>query len=372
VPVDAQFSSLGGMPYELVQVETLIGELRHAKGLRIAILDACRDNTAERELKLKATRGGDVTRGLGRVKNPEGLILAYATQYLSTAADGDPNGDSPFTTALLHHIATPGLDVTDLFVRVGREVIATTKDQRPEISVSFYDPYTLVPAESGPVVPGPAPISPPQAHTAQASALTKNTSVEPSPLITVDRESKLWEAAKSNDTVSAYRAYLEQFQDGFYAGMAKAAIERLTPKPPVMTMAVSTPEPETTASIEAKPRPPHGTTYWDHNGSLIYLEASVATGSRKFYYYTPRSSMLAAGARPGSLLFDGRRSGNRYNGKAYIFAGRCGTFSYDVSGDVLNDETVVMTGSAPHVDPATCSISNYRSDRLELTYKYKD
>jgi hypothetical protein len=44
--------------------------------LRIAILDACRDNSAERELKRKATRGGDVTRGLGWVKNPEGLILA--------------------------------------------------------------------------------------------------------------------------------------------------------------------------------------------------------------------------------------------------------------------------------------------------------
>ena len=47
VPVDAQFASLGGVPYELVPVETLIGELRRAKGLRIAILDACRDNAAE-------------------------------------------------------------------------------------------------------------------------------------------------------------------------------------------------------------------------------------------------------------------------------------------------------------------------------------
>src|SRR5580692_8116556 len=64
VPVDAQFSSLGEVPYELVPVETLIGELRRAKGLRIAILDACRDNSAERELKRKAARGGEVSRGL--------------------------------------------------------------------------------------------------------------------------------------------------------------------------------------------------------------------------------------------------------------------------------------------------------------------
>ena len=162
VPVDAEFASLAGAPYELVPVETLIGELRRAKGLRIAVVDACRDNTAERELKRTATRGGEITRGLARVRNPEGLILAYATQYMATAQDGDPNGDSPFTTALLNHIATPGLDVKDLFFRVGREVIAATKGtQRPEISVSFYDSYALVPAGA------PAPTA---ATTASASA----------------------------------------------------------------------------------------------------------------------------------------------------------------------------------------------------------
>jgi uncharacterized caspase-like protein len=157
VPVDAQFSSLGEVPYELVPVETLIGELRRAKGLRIAILDACRDDSAERELKQVSLRGGEVSRGLARVKNPEGLILAYATQYLSTAADGDPSGDSPFTAALLHHIATPGLDVKDLFYRVGAEVIASTMNrQRPELAISFYDSYALVPGPAAtPAMPAP-------------------------------------------------------------------------------------------------------------------------------------------------------------------------------------------------------------------------
>ncbi len=160
VPVDAQFSSLGQMPYVLVPVETLIGELRQAKGLRIVILDACRDNAAERELKRAASRGGEITRGLARVNNPEGLILAYATQYLSTAADGAPNGDSPFTTALLHNIATPGLDVKDLFFRVGREVTASTMGrQRPEISISFYDSYALVPGTTAAAAPAVAPPS---------------------------------------------------------------------------------------------------------------------------------------------------------------------------------------------------------------------
>jgi hypothetical protein len=157
VPVDASFSSLERVPYELVAVETLIGELRRARGVRIAVLDACRDNAAERDLKRTAAagRGGEVTRGLGPMKNPEGLILAYATQYLSTAADdagagpqgaSSPPGSrhSPFTAALLSNIATPGVDVKEMFYKVGRDVItATGGKQRPEISISMYDQYAL-------------------------------------------------------------------------------------------------------------------------------------------------------------------------------------------------------------------------------------
>jgi uncharacterized caspase-like protein len=72
VPVDAQFSSLEKVAYELVPAETFIGELRRAKGVRVAILDACRDNSAEHSLKRTGTRGGGATRGLGPISNPEG------------------------------------------------------------------------------------------------------------------------------------------------------------------------------------------------------------------------------------------------------------------------------------------------------------
>jgi uncharacterized caspase-like protein len=77
VPIDAEFASPTEVVHELVPVETLIGDLRQAKGVRIAILDACRDNVAERELKqhAEAMRGsGEMTRGLGPMKNASGLI----------------------------------------------------------------------------------------------------------------------------------------------------------------------------------------------------------------------------------------------------------------------------------------------------------
>ena len=203
VPVDAEFSSLGQVPYELVPVETLLGELRRAKGVRIAILDACRDDAAERELKRVATRGGEITRGLARVKNPDGLILAYATQYLATAADGDPNGDSPFTSALLNHIATPGLDVKELFFRVGSEVIARTKGrQRPEISVSFYDSYALVPP----------------------SVVAPGTSVAVSPQ---EQAEHAWAATKDTTSRAVLQDFIRQFADTPYGSMARARLDEL-------------------------------------------------------------------------------------------------------------------------------------------------
>jgi uncharacterized protein len=237
VPVDAQFTSLAEVPYQLVQVETLIGELRRAKGLRIAILDACRDNAAERELKRKAVRGGEVTRGLARVRNAEGLILAYATQYLSTADDGNARGNSPFTTALLHHIATPGLDVRDLFYNVGREVVdATQGRQRPETSISFYERYALVPAA---VAPAPAP--PPQARpTTDPCAEARDH----------------WRSAELIASVAAFEDHLTRFPDCAFAALARARIEELKKKtanlaPPPEARPSAPPAAEPMAASEA-------------------------------------------------------------------------------------------------------------------------
>ena len=207
VPIDARFSSLAAVPYELVPIEALIGELRRAKGLRIAILDACRDNAAERNLKRVAARGGEITRGLARVKNPEGLILAYATQYMSTAADGAPNGNSPFTAALLHNIATPGLDVKELFFRTGSEVIANTKgEQRPEISISFYDSYALVPAK--PVMPNQPSLS--ILATDPCAAAGDH-----------------WRSAEAIGTREALEDHLARFPNCPFAGLARAKVEAL-------------------------------------------------------------------------------------------------------------------------------------------------
>ncbi len=80
------------------------------------------------------------------------------------------------------------------------------------------------------------------------------------------------------------------------------------------------------AQATMSPKP----TLWEHNGSTVYL---IAKGSsREFYYKEPRTGMIEAGARAGSLLFRGRSARGQYFGTAFIFDRQCGQFPYQVSG----------------------------------------
>ena len=103
---------------------------------------------------------------------------------------------------------------------------------------------------------------------------------------------------------------------------------------------------------------------WDHNGSIVSLEASGAT--RKFYYSTPRSGLPVT---KGTLLFDGRKEGDRYSGIAYIFSSRCAARSYQVSGPVAADQkSVTLYGKAPRVD-ATCKVTGHTDDALVFNFQ---
>jgi formylglycine-generating enzyme required for sulfatase activity len=130
---------------------------------------------------------------------------------MSTAADGAAAAGgllnwsgssarhSPFTTALLNNIAAPGLDVKDMFYKVGRDVVAATGGkQRPEISISMYEQYALAPAAGagaaaaalpGGSQPGAAALpdatSNVSAAVATPAASSSSLPVEPKPVHTV-------------------------------------------------------------------------------------------------------------------------------------------------------------------------------------------
>ena len=116
----------------------------------------------------------------------------------------------------------------------------------------------------------------------------------------------------------------------------------------------------TSAQAQTQTAPP-GSTIWDHNGSVMYL---VANGSsREVYYQKPRSGMLDAGARPGSLLFRGEVNNGQYLGTAYIFNLHCGPIPFQVKGPILNDdERIVLRGQAQRVGQNCRTYGSYTSN----------
>jgi hypothetical protein len=91
--------------------------VRAAPQIGIVILDACRDNPF--------AQSGLVAPGLSQAQGAAGLLIAYATDPGNVAYDG-AGDNSIFTTSLLEHIATPGLDVRLMFGRVRQDVVLGT------------------------------------------------------------------------------------------------------------------------------------------------------------------------------------------------------------------------------------------------------
>ncbi len=101
-----------------------IMELFEAAGnpLNIVILDACRDNPFAGEV---GGRGG-----LAAMSERSGFHLVFATAPGKVALDGEGR-NSPFTAALLRHMARPGLHMVEVINEV-RDELKTMTDNRQE------------------------------------------------------------------------------------------------------------------------------------------------------------------------------------------------------------------------------------------------
>ncbi len=182
LPVDARLTSADDVnKFRLTPLDDVLEVLQAARGARVVVLDACRNNPVEEDLKRRlaslpgANRDAFLVRGLGRVSAGNGLIVAYSTQANDVAADGIAR-NSPFTSAFLHHVGAPDVDLRQMLFRVQDEVDRTTRGrQRPELSISLVGEFKLqrsgaavAPASpSAPsVAPPPAVVRPPPAPVA--------------------------------------------------------------------------------------------------------------------------------------------------------------------------------------------------------------
>src|SRR5215470_718765 len=128
VPIDAKLERPGDLNFETIDLAQVQAQMAAENRVNLIFLDACRDNPLARTLARSmggGTRAITVSQGLASVQSTVGTMIAYATQPDDVALDGQGR-NSPFTTALLKHAATPGLEISAVMKRVRVDVIAST------------------------------------------------------------------------------------------------------------------------------------------------------------------------------------------------------------------------------------------------------
>lgn len=209
IPVDADLKRESDLDFGAIDISLVMRQMERAARTKIVLLDACRDNPFETALtrSMGRTRSQKALgRGLAPIDAGGGSLIGFATDPGDVAFDGEGN-HSPFTEALLRHLETPNLEVNVLMTRVRADVFETTNQrQRPWTTTSLIGEVYLNADKVEVTVAAP---------TGQA-----------------DLELALWQAVSGSNAASDYQAYLDQFPDGTFAGLARNRIAALTPAVP--------------------------------------------------------------------------------------------------------------------------------------------
>ena len=76
--------------------------------------------------------------------------------------------------------------------------------------------------------------------------------------------------------------------------------------------------------------------------------------------------------KPGSVLFEGSRAGNNYQGTAYLFSSTCPATGYPVDGSLQDDgTTIVLNGKSPVLGP-DCKPVNSKPERLVFLFQSEE
>ena len=143
LPTSAELNKPGDADTQAIAFEHVYAAVSNTRGLKLILLDACRDNPLAGRLGLAPRRG------LSAPLPPNDVLVAYATRHGEVAEDGPPGSTSPFTAALLKNI-NQSVDVRVMFRQVVADVLAATSyRQSPFIYGHFgRGEYLLVPKDA--------------------------------------------------------------------------------------------------------------------------------------------------------------------------------------------------------------------------------
>lgn len=227
VPIDADLKSDADVNTEAVSLHRAMLSVSNAKQLGLVILDACRSNVFKNIRRTGATRAAD--RGLAPIDPAENVLVAYAARDGTTAADGKGR-NSPFTSALLRHMETPGLELEFLFRNVRDDVWAATNgEQQPFLYGSLSKDEIYFKAAPAPVLVA-APVAPP-VIVVDPSVAPQVVAAAPPAVVpeedTTDASDIAWAFLRTTSDADTLRRFTEQFPTSNRVQDAKIRIAAL-------------------------------------------------------------------------------------------------------------------------------------------------
>lgn len=129
IPIDAELKKDTDAANEAVSLRSVMLQVSNTSSLGLVILDACRNNPFAAKMSRSLASRAIIGSGLGRIEPIGNVLVAYAARDGTTALDGQGR-NSPFTTALLHNIERPGVEVTFVFRNVRDDVMEVTNNEQ--------------------------------------------------------------------------------------------------------------------------------------------------------------------------------------------------------------------------------------------------
>jgi lysozyme family protein len=160
IPVDAKLARAKDVEFETISLRQVQSTVEDSSGIGIVILDACRNNPFINRMINPGGRRA-ISPGLSRPATQGNTLIVYSARDGTTASDGS-GANSPFTTALLKSIETPGVEIGLLFRQVRDDVIAATGPDEPQEPFTYGSlsakPIYLAPPKAGELAAGEAPL----------------------------------------------------------------------------------------------------------------------------------------------------------------------------------------------------------------------
>jgi uncharacterized caspase-like protein len=225
-----------------IDIPALIERLKEQQPqVSLVIIDACRDNPYAK----RGTRSVGGNRGLGGGDPPKGTFQMMSAGKGESALDAlsgsDPNPNSVYTRKLIPLLREPGLEITDIALRVRSEVTELAKTVGHEQSPAFYHQLTgkffLTEPRATPVA-----VNAPRVSNATSEA------------------AEAWAAVDQTRSVAVLQSFLRRYGDTIFGDLAKQRIDEITrgsaaaPPPSAPLSRPAEPQRDAPSSAEAAAR----------------------------------------------------------------------------------------------------------------------